>query len=661
MKKGALGRSLVKDKHRRNAGYKNAVRAKQLIDQDQQQHKEHMEIVLADRQAPKKNMGSVTHVNDLEELMENVTLADEEFVVEKQNLVVLTKTATMLPPRQSPHSAIAERATNAAIRIPRRPKWVEGMSAAELDKLERKAFLDWRRELARAEERDSLLLTPFEKNIEIWRQLWRVVERSDAIIQVVDCRDPTFFRCEDLDKYINEVDPRKKTLLLLNKADLLSDDQRFFWGSYLKSKGIDFIFFSALNENKKIQLIQQQQLLKKQLEEERAKAKKRAEELGTSDDDDDDDNDDEDDEEDEEESKNENSDEKKPFDQKVINDVINDVMSKNEEEIGKIIADVTTKEEEKKAEEEDNEDMVDDMTRLTRVYTTSELLDRFVKLISEVNKEYGPEDQKERVVIGMIGYPNVGKSSTINALCGEKRVAVTSTPGKTKHFQTLILTPQITLCDCPGLVFPTFLNSKAEMVCNGVLSIDQCSDYISPVALLCQRIPHEILCAKYGVVFTSDEQAEEAARRVEAMPDDTATDTCEAARFLAAIARSRGFTTSAHGAPDQSRSARKVIKDYIAGTLFYAQPPPGISPDEYEAWKGADVTSLPIPVEPPKGRDAAAISNMKIGIKKGASKKTSKRKTGRGATGEEYTGTVHMAGKSGTDDYRRTQFKYGKK
>jgi ribosome biogenesis GTPase A len=39
----------------------------------------------------------------------------------------------------------------------------------------------------------------------------------------------------------------------------------------------------------------------------------------------------------------------------------------------------------------------------------------------------------------MVGYPNVGKSSTINAICGCKRVAVTATPGKTKHFQTINL------------------------------------------------------------------------------------------------------------------------------------------------------------------------------------------------------------------------------
>lgn len=38
------------------------------------------------------------------------------------------------------------------------------------------------------------------------------------------------------------------------------------------------------------------------------------------------------------------------------------------------------------------------------------------------------------VVIGMVGYPNVGKSSVINTLCHKKLVGVGSRPGKTKHF-----------------------------------------------------------------------------------------------------------------------------------------------------------------------------------------------------------------------------------
>jgi GTPase Era involved in 16S rRNA processing len=34
-----------------------------------------------------------------------------------------------------------------------------------------------------------------------------------------------------------------------------------------------------------------------------------------------------------------------------------------------------------------------------------------------------------------VGYPNVGKSSTINTILRNKKVSVSVTPGHTKHFQ----------------------------------------------------------------------------------------------------------------------------------------------------------------------------------------------------------------------------------
>lgn len=53
-----------------------------------------------------------------------------------------------------------------------------------MDAQERTAFLLWRRALAAVEEAERLVLTPFEKNLEVWRQLWRVVERSHIVVQV---------------------------------------------------------------------------------------------------------------------------------------------------------------------------------------------------------------------------------------------------------------------------------------------------------------------------------------------------------------------------------------------------------------------------------------------------------------------------------------------
>jgi large subunit GTPase 1 len=106
-----------------------------------------------------------------------------------------------------------------------------------------------------------------------------------------------------------------------------------------------------------------------------------------------------------------------------------------------------------------------------------------------------------KLVVGLVGYPNVGKSSTINSLLGEKKVSVSSTPGKTKHFQTINLSDSMTLCDCPGLVFPQFATTKADLICDGVLPIDQMKEHTGPATLVVKRIPKDVLEATYGLAI----------------------------------------------------------------------------------------------------------------------------------------------------------------
>lgn len=79
-------------------------------------------------------------------------------------------------------------------------------------------------------------------------------------------------------------------------------------------------------------------------------------------------------------------------------------------------------------------------------------------------------------------------------------MSVSSTPGKTKNIQTINLPDSsIVLCDCPGLVFPQFANTKAQLLLDGVLPIDQMREHTAPVDLLCMRIPKEVLEATYGL------------------------------------------------------------------------------------------------------------------------------------------------------------------
>jgi predicted GTPase len=58
------------------------------------------------------------------------------------------------------------------------------------------------------------------------------------------------------------------------------------------------------------------------------------------------------------------------------------------------------------------------------------------------------------VSIGVVGEPNLGKSSLINALFGSRVVSRSSTPGHTKHLQSLYLNRSTAVIDCPGVIFP---------------------------------------------------------------------------------------------------------------------------------------------------------------------------------------------------------------
>ncbi len=99
-------------------------------------------------------------------------------------------------------------------------------------------------------------MTPYEKNIEVWKQLWRVTERCNILVQIVDCRNPLAFRCIDLERYVKELDHSKMNVLLLNKSDLLTEKQRLRWAHYLRTKNIQFIFFSAMKSQEVIDTLE---------------------------------------------------------------------------------------------------------------------------------------------------------------------------------------------------------------------------------------------------------------------------------------------------------------------------------------------------------------------------------------------------------------------
>jgi len=171
----------------------------------------------------------------------------------------------------------------------------------------------------------------------------------------------------------------------------------------------------------------------------------------------------------------------------------------------------------------------------------------------------------KHVVVGFVGYPNVGKSSTINALVGEKRTGVTHTPGKTKHFQTLIISEELTLCDCPGLVFPSFSSSSHEMVACGVLPITRMTKYREAIQVVADRVPRDIIEQIYKITLPK--------------PYEPQSRPPIAAELLRAYCASRGLVSQA-GLLDESKAAQQILKDYIDGKIPHYELPPGVTDSE---------------------------------------------------------------------------------
>ena len=465
-------------------------------------------------------MRSVTEQPALDEFLSTAELAGTDFTAEKLNNVKIIHTDQRNPYLLSAaeeRSAFRKQAANKnRLTVPRRPQWDETTTPQELDKKERASLLEWRRGLAELQETDDLLMTPFERNIEVWRQLWRVIERSDLVVQIVDARNPLLFRSEDLEKYVKEVNPKKNNLLLVNKADMMTLQQREAWADHFERVGINYKFFSASL----------------------AKAMNEAMDL-------------------EEASEKDGS--------VMAQEDVEEVAVQDENKLAKE-AEKLEIEDERDSEERwaSEEELDNEVHQRTRILTVDELEALFLENAPEV--ENTDPDHPRKTQIGLVGYPNVGKSSTINALIGAKKVSVSSTPGKTKHFQTIHLSPEVILCDCPGLVFPNFATTKAELVCNGILPIDQLREFTGPAGLVAQRIPQSFFEAMYGV-------------KVHTRPlEEGGTGVPTAEEILVAYAVARGFAKTGQGQPDESRAARYVLKDYVNGKLLFCHPPPNEPP-----------------------------------------------------------------------------------
>ncbi|KAF0758496.1 guanine nucleotide-binding protein-like 3, partial [Aphis craccivora] len=159
------------------------------------------------------------------------------------------------------------------------------------------------------------------------------------------------------------------------------------------------------------------------------------------------------------------------------------------------------------------------------------------------------DKMKTSIVVGVVGMPNVGKSSLINSLKRSRACQVGAVPGVTKNMQEIQLDKHIKLLDCPGVVLDKTSTTNSVGLKN-VVSSGNIEDPIACAATIVGRVTKDQMQKLYGI---------------------GQYDSCE--HFLYLKARRFG-NIGRGGIPDIFTSARSLVEDWNRGKIRYHTLPP---------------------------------------------------------------------------------------
>jgi len=192
-----------------------------------------------------------------------------------------------------------------------------------------------------------------------------------------------------------------------------------------------------------------------------------------------------------------------------------------------------------------NPELVSDMLKSTKSLGTHKLF--------ELIKNYSREgDIKKAVTVGVIGYPNVGKSSIINSLKRKRAAAVSSRAGFTRSLQEIEIDSKVKIIDSPGVILSN--DSEALLVLRNQLNASEVKDPITPIPAILERVSRTHLMKVYQIGKFED-----------------------AKEFLYNIAVSKGKFRKG-GVADLEAAARLVITDWNNGKMRHYALPPGFDP-----------------------------------------------------------------------------------
>jgi ribosome biogenesis GTPase A len=154
---------------------------------------------------------------------------------------------------------------------------------------------------------------------------------------------------------------------------------------------------------------------------------------------------------------------------------------------------------------------------------------------------------EEKIKVGVIGYPNTGKSSLINLLIGKKSAGIGADAGFTKGIQKLKLTDEIVLLDTPGVIpikeYSSFEKSKiAKHTIVGGRSYSQVNEPDIVIANLIKEYPN-VLEKHYKIKTDGDSEV-----------------------LIETLGKKFNYFKKG-GEIDTDKTARKILKDWQEGFI----------------------------------------------------------------------------------------------
>lgn len=474
--------------------------------------------------------------------------ADLQFFKDTDEEIKLRKEQAMLPiaPLEESHLEIDAISPMASLDMPKRPPWNKSFTKEQLDKQEQIYFKNFVDGLLERSSITDKKLSYFDLNLDTWRQLWRVLEMSEVVTIIVDIRHPLFHFPPSLYNYVVN-DLHRIVIIVLNKVDLVPAPLVLAWQSYLKSQYpevhiIPFASYAGM------------------------KTKANGKRVGN---------------------------------MRMAADGARRFMLEVEKLVGsdkvdftswrdKIHLDASDTLEEDDEEDEEGDD--DEDTDEKKIAADALKKAHQIKEKNDVGYYMSEKFKDGILTIGCVGHPNVGKSSFMNALIGKKVVSVSRTPGHTKHFQTIFLTPNIRLCDCPGLVFPSYYPKQLQVLM-GCYPISQLREPYSSIQYLAERVN---MVEKLKLKPVDEVRHQKPAlndrnyapAKVEEIKKVGTSEEWSAFTICESWAVHRGFLTARSGRPDVYRAANHLLRMALDGrTLCMSFYPPDYLSQKTSHWE----------------------------------------------------------------------------